>query len=251
MVHRLGRVMEAIGVVQYLYAFVVLSAAYFVRGVAGFGSGLIAIPLLLVWFPLLVAVPLVVALDYLASASQGIKDRQAIRWREIWPLLPFAFLGMAAAIYLLQTIDAQLLLKALAVFIILYALYSLAGRNPESVHSRWWAIPAGGLGGLIGTTFGTGGPFYVVYLQMRKLDKTQFRATFAAIFLLDGANRLAGYFFSGMLTLQFLKMLAMALPVMMASIYLGGRVHTTVSQETFRRGIGILLICSGIALLIR
>ncbi len=243
--------MEAFGLTQYCYAFVVLAAAYFVRGVAGFGSGLIAIPLLLMWFPLLLAVPLVVALDYLASASQGIKDRQAIQWREIWPLLPFALLGMLTAIYLLHAIDAQLLLKALAVFIILYALYSLAGMNPESAHSRGWALPAGVLGGLIGTTFGTGGPFYVVYLQMRRLDKTQFRATFAAIFLLDGANRLAGYFFSGILTLQFLYLLAMALPVMMVGIFLGGRMHTTISQDTFRRGIGVLLICSGIALLIR
>lgn len=158
---------------------------------------------------------------------------------------------MAGAIHLLQTVDAQVLLKALAVFIMLYALYSLSGRNPESAHSRWWAVPAGGLGGLIGTTFGTGGPFYVVYLQMRRLDKTQFRATFAAIFLLDGANRLAGYFLSGMLTLEFFRMLAMALPVMMAGIYLGGRAHTTIGQEAFRRGIGVLLICSGVALLLR
>ena len=243
--------METFGMAQYAYAFVVLSAAYFVRGVAGFGSGLIAIPLLLMWFPLLMAVPLVVALDYLASASQGIKDRQAIQWREIWPLLPFALLGVMGAVYLLQAVDPRLLLKGLAIFIILYALYSLVGKNPESVHGRWWAIPAGGLGGLIGTTFGTGGPFYVVYLQMRRLDKMQFRATFAAIFLLDGANRLAGDFLSGMLTLQFLRMLAMALPVMMVGIYLGGRVHTTVGQETFRRGIGLLLICSGVALLLR
>ncbi len=243
--------MEASEIARHVYALAVLSVAYFVRGIAGFGSGLIAIPLLLMWFPLLVAVPLVVALDYLASASQGIKDRQAIRWREIWPLLPFAVMGVAGALYLLQTIDARLLLKALAVFILLYAVYSLTGKNPESVRSRWWAVPAGSLGGLIGTAFGTGGPFYVIYLQMRRLDKTQFRATFAAIFLLDGANRLAGYFFSGMLTLRFLMLLAMALPVMLVGIYLGGKVHTTIRPETFRRGIGVLLIISGIALLVR
>jgi len=243
--------MEAIGGAQYAYAFTVLAVAYFVRGVAGFGSGLIAIPLLLLWFPLTAAVPLVVTLDYLASASQGVKDRQSIRWSEIWPLLPFAILGVAAAIILLQTVDARLLLKALAVFIILYALYTLLGRNPERAHSRWWALPAGGLGGLIGTTFGTGGPFYVVYLQMRKLDKTQFRATFAAIFLLDGANRLLGYLLSGMLTLRFLQQLAMALPVMLVGIYLGGKIHTSISQEGFKRGIGFLLICSGAALLFR
>ncbi len=116
--------METLGTAQYAYAFAVLSAAYFVRGAAGFGSGLIAIPLLLMWFPLLVAVPLVVALDYLASASQGIRDRQAICWAEIWPILPFAVLGVAAALYLLQTVDTRLLLKALAVLINFYAMYT-------------------------------------------------------------------------------------------------------------------------------
>ena len=161
-------------------------------------------------------------------------------------------LGVAAALYLLQTVDTRLLLKALAVFIIFYAMYTLSGKAPEGAHSRWWAVSAGGLGGLgglVGTAFGTGGPFYVAYLQMLKLDKTQFRATFAAIFLLDGANRLAGYFLTGILTLEFLKMLAMALPVMLAGIHLGGKVHASIGQEAFRRGISILLLCSGAALL--
>ncbi|PWB40420.1 MAG: hypothetical protein C3F19_10440 [Rhodocyclales bacterium] len=167
----------------------------------------------------------------------------------MWPILPFAVLGVAAALYLLQTVDTRLLLKALAVFIIFYAMYTLSGKAPEGAHSRWWAVSAGGLGGLVGTAFGTGGPFYVAYLQMRKLDKTQFRATFAAIFLLDGANRLAGYFLTGILTLEFLKMLAMALPVMLAGIHLGGKVHASIGQEAFRRGISILLLCSGAALL--
>lgn len=139
-------------------------------------------------------------------------------------MLPFAVLGVVAALYLLQSVDTRLLLKAMAAFIIFYAMYSLSGKAPEGAHSRWWAISAGGLGGLIGTAFGTGGPFYVAYLQMRKLDKSQFRATFAAIFLLDGANRLAGYFLTGILTLEFLKTLAMALPVMLVGIYLGGKV---------------------------
>lgn len=236
---------------QYFYALAILSGAYFVRGMAGFGSGLIAIPLLLLWLPLQAVVPLVVALDYLASASQGIQDRRAICWGEIWPLLPFAALGVAGAAYLMQAVDARWLLKGLAVFIILYALYSLLAKAPAAAHGRGWAVAAGGLGGLVGTLFGTGGPLYVAYLQMRRLDKTQFRATFAAIFLLDGANRLAAYFLSGLLTLEFFMQLALALPLMLVGIFLGGRVHGAISQEAFRRGIGILLLCSGAALLVR
>jgi uncharacterized membrane protein YfcA len=45
--------------------------AYLVRGVAGFGSGLIAVPLLSLAAPVPAVVPLVVALDYIGSVSQG------------------------------------------------------------------------------------------------------------------------------------------------------------------------------------
>jgi hypothetical protein len=41
------------------------------------------------------------------------------------------------------------------------------------------------------------------------------------------------------------------LPVMTVSIYLGGRIHTTVTQETFKRGISLLLLASGATLLLK
>ena len=72
-----------------LFAASVLFFAYLVRGVAGFGSALIAVPLLALTLPLTIVVPLVVFLDYLGSASQGINNRDKIHWQEILPLLPF------------------------------------------------------------------------------------------------------------------------------------------------------------------
>ena len=65
-----------------VYAGAVLFLAYFVRGIAGFGSGLIAVPLLAFMFPVQIVVPLVVFLDYVGSASQGIRNRDQIAWRE-------------------------------------------------------------------------------------------------------------------------------------------------------------------------
>lgn len=237
---------------QLLYSAGIVTVAYLIRGIAGFGSGLIAIPLLLLLnLPITLVVPLVVALDYLASASQGIKNRRAIAWREIWPLLPFSFVGVALALYVFKTIDGALLRHSLAVFIILYATYTLLAKLPRKIYHRGWAVPAGSLGGLIGTLFGTGGPFYVIYLQLRRLDKTPFRATFAAIFLIDGAGRIAGYLLLGFFTLDFSWLLAVLLPVMLLSLYLGGRIHLAFSQETFKRAISVLLVVSGIALLLK
>ena len=237
---------------QLLYASSIIAVAYLIRGIAGFGSGLISIPLLLLLnLPITLVVPLVVALDYIASAGQGVKNRQAIVWRDIWPLLPFTFLGVALAIYLFKSIDAVLLQRGLAAFIILYAVYTLLAKRHGKIHSHWWAVPAGSLGGLIGTLFGTGGPFYVIYLQLRRLNKTPFRATFASIFLIDGTSRIAGYLLSGFITLEFLWLLAVLLPIMLISLYLGGRINLAFSQETYKRAIGVLLVVSGIVLLLK
>lgn len=236
---------------QFLLAGLIVLGAYLVRGIAGFGSGLIAIPLLALMLPLPIVVPLVGLLDYLGSVGHGVKHRQAIRWREILPLLPFTFAGVLTALYLFKTVDAALLTKILGGFILLYALYSLSGLSPHGKGSRRWALPAGGLGGLVGTLFGTGGPFYVIYFHLRGLDKHTFRATIATVFLIDGASRILGYAVSGFYGMNTLLLFAAALPVMVLGMYIGGHIHTNLSPRTFQHAIGLLLIGSGLALLLR
>jgi len=235
----------------WLFGAIILSVAYFVRGVAGFGSGLIAIPLLALTMPLSLAVPLVVFLDYVASASHGLKDRAQIQWRQILPLLPFTAIGVISGLYLFKTIDPVMLAHALGVFILAYAAYSLLIKDGDGRASSLWAVPAGSLGGLVGTLFGTGGPFYVVYLKHRGLPKTQFRATFATIFLMDGAGRLTGYLASGYFERDWLLLAAASLPLMAIGLYLGGHVHTNISQRTFQVAVSLLLVISGISLLLR
>ena len=247
----MSALLESLTTLEWVLTMLILVAAYLVRGIAGFGSGLIAIPLLAQFLPLVVVVPMIGLLDYIASSGHGLKHRQAIAWREILPLLPFTLLGVGTALYLFYTIDGELLRKALGVFVMLYALYTLAGLMPRGQGRRLWAAPAGAFGGLIGTLFGTGGPFYVIYLHLRQLDKTAFRATVAMIFLIDGSSRILGYFATGLYSAQTIILVALALPIMVLAMYLGGRIHTNLTQQAFQRGIGVLLIGSGLALLLR
>ena len=228
----------------------VVLIAYLVRGICGFGSGLIAIPILSLIIPLKVAVPLVVMLDYLASAGQGVSLRQSIQWSEIGRLIIPALIGVSAGLMIFHKVDAVLLTRFLGGFVFLYALYALWGPKMPRV-SSWWAVPAALCGGAIGTLFGTGGPFYVTYLKARQLDKNVFRATFACVFLLDGAARVTGYVGTEVVDIQLLVLLAMSLPVMILGMYLGGKIHTNLSAEMFTRGISILLLTSGASLVLR
>ena len=228
----------------------IIFLAYLVRGICGFGSGLIAIPVLSLMFPLKVAVPLVVMLDYLASAGQGVSLRQSIQWREIARLIVPALIGVSAGLLIFHKVDAELLTRFLGGFVFLYALYALWG--PEMPRaSSWWALPAAFSGGAVGALLGTGGPFYVTYLKARQLDKTAFRASFACIFILDGAARVTGYVGTAVVDIQLLFLLAMSLPVMILGVYLGGKIHTSLSAEVFTRGISILLLASGASLMLR
>jgi uncharacterized membrane protein YfcA len=243
--------MEALSSGQLAAALAVVGIAYVVRGIAGFGSGLIATPLLLLLLPLTIAVPLVVILDYAASAVQGIRDRRAIDGREIARVLPTAIVGVVLAFWLFRLVDSQWLVKVLALFLIGVAIYQLRSDGDGPRISAFWALPAGGFGGLVGTLFGTGGPFYVAYLHGRQLDKVAFRATFSTIFLLDGATRIASYAVAGFLSERFLGILLWLAPMMALGIFVGRHLHADIGQKTFRRGISVLLLLSGSILLFK
>jgi uncharacterized membrane protein YfcA len=150
----------------------------------------------------------------------------------------------------MESIDSQTLSLCLGAFIILFAIYQLLPLDFGRA-SRKIAAPTGVLGGFVGTLFGTGGPFYVIYLNLRKLDKTAFRATFASIFLIDGAMRLFGYAIKGFYNLDTLLYIALAVPVAGLGLYAGGRIHTALGREAFVRLISVLLLGSGTALLMK
>ena len=232
------------------YSAAVLFIAYLVRGIAGFGSGLIAVPLLTLFSPVTAVVPVVVSLDYIGSASQSVRNLHDIAWREQIALVPFMLLGILGGLYLLTGLPTWVLAKTLGVFVVAFAIYQLLPLPAIRV-SRAAATYCGLLGGLLGTLFGTGGPFYAIYLDLRGLDRRAFRATFALNFLIDGGVRLIAYAVMGLLNRDTLLHILVALPLVGAGLYAGGHIQTGLSQRDFVRIIGILLLASGTALFLR
>ena len=233
-----------------VYSGLVVLLAYWVRGMAGFGSGLIAVPLLTLMWPVTIVVPIVVALDYLGSASQGVGNVARVAWHEQLALIPFMIVGVAGGLWVLSAVPTALLARILGGFVIAYAIYQMLPL-PEPRGSRAAATYCGFLGGLVGTLFGTGGPFYVIYLNQRGLDRTVFRATFAMNFLIDGGVRLAAFVAAGLYNRQALGYLLAAAPIAGAGLYVGGRIQTGLSQRAFQIVIRVLLLASGLALLLK
>ena len=233
---------------EMILTLIIVALAYIIRGVVGFGSGLIAIPFLVIFLPLQVAVILIALLDYASSLTHSLHGRAHIKWSLVWPLIPFNVIGVLLAVYIFQNTDFDILIKILAILLFTYAIYYLLGINLKKHAGISWAAPSGILGSMIGTLFGTGGPFYVIYLQLQGVDKSVFRATFASIFLIDGCLRISSYLFSGLISMQILTEFIVTLPIMFISLYVGEHIHTNISPRNFQRLIGALLVISSITL---
>lgn len=243
--------MESISYTQYSLALLILIVAYTFRGMTGFGSGLISIPLLAMLFPLHFVIPLISILDISASFIHVLHTRKHVAWKTIFRALPFALIGVPLALFVFKSVNTLVLVKALGVFIILFAIYSIISPKLKQNNSPIWPAFGGLFGSFIGTLFGTGGPFYVFYFHLQRLDKTTFRATCAAVFLLDGLIRATGFTLSGFYTSTVLLNIVFALPVMFLAMYIGEHLHTSISQRTFQKAIGVFLIFSGLALILK
>ncbi len=237
---------------QVAAAALILLVAYFIRGITGFGSGLISVPLLALFLPLKFVVPLILLLDFTASIVIGGLNFKRVKWGEVGVLIPFGIVGVVLGTTLLVNLPSEPMLIALAVFVFIFALRSLFNIHGDKPASRAWAVPASLTGGTVGALFGTGGPPYVIYLSHRIRDKSDLRATFSALFFTEGLMRIASFVVAGLLmSAQVWVTYFAALPLVLGMLYLGGRVHVGLSQQQMTRLVGVLLLVSSASLLFK
>lgn len=237
-----------------VYAGLIVWFAYLVYGLTGFGSGLVAVPLLAHFIPLQFVVPYILVLNVSASLSMLGKQnfRRQANWRELGPLMPFAIAGMVGGTILLTSLPTHVLLLGLGVFVLIFGIKNLLGLGGEGMVSRIWAVPAGLAGGAAGAMFNTSGPPYMIYLTHRLRDKSQLRSTFSALILMESGLRLVVFLIAGlMLQEDMLLSLLVAFPLMWFGLYVGNRIHLGISREQMMKLLGTLLAVSGTSLILR
>ena len=230
----------------------ILLSAYFIRGITGFGSALISVPLLALSHPLQFTVPLVLALDFTASLILGGANIKQADWSEIRLLLPFGAIGACIGAFALLKLPANPVLLMLGIFTMYAGFRNIFGMPPAGRISRAWAAPAGLVGGAAGALFGTGSPPYIIYLTRRLLDKGAVRATFSWLIAIDGGFRLGLFLIAGLLFNPNLQIAyALGIVPMALGLYAGNKVHLDMTKEGMLKVVGSLLIMSGAILFVK
>jgi uncharacterized membrane protein YfcA len=246
---------EGFSLTQIVFAAVVVFTAFVVRGMSGFGAGLIATPLLAFMLPMHVIVPVSGLLVFVLFVFLTIRDRNSVIWRELRLLAVPTVIGVVCGLFLFRSLDNSLLLFMLGGFLVAYAAYMLVVHwfgLPELRCSEKWAAPAGFAGAFIDTLFGGGGgTLVVIYMHARGIGKMQFRATVAVLWFIEMIARISGYTLAGYYTASTLLLVAVLLPMVWAGTWVGEHISNRISQETFSRILAVMLLLSGVSLLLK
>lgn len=248
--------MEGLGFFQLAFAALVVMLAFAVRGTTGFGGGAIGVPLLALVLPIHIVIPVITVLTIFSSLGHWLKDWRRIVWREILRVAPFTLTGVLLGLYLFRELDPRTLTRAFGVFVIAYAIFAFAtaGRLRPPPRSLVWPLAIGlsALAGVIGTLFGgAAGPLYVIYLNALQLEKDAFRVTITTMLLTLATLRVIGYSGLGFYNPTTLTVLAAALPMMLIGARIGNHVAGRINQRAFNRVVGLVLMVSGAALILK
>jgi uncharacterized membrane protein YfcA len=234
-----------------VFAPLIILTAYIIFGITGFGSTLIALPLLAHVFPLKFAIPMILLIDCVAAFSMGLRLRANVHKSEIVPLLPFLIVGLLLGAFLLLRLRGDVLLGGLGFLVVAYGLLYATGKHSMTRIGRWAAPFVGLFAGTTSSTFGVGGPLYVMYLTARGATPEQVRATVPVIFIFTTVARIAIFTVAGLITMSAIYTAAALLPFMVLGMWIGHHLHLNFTREQLVRIIGALLVASGGSLIAR
>jgi uncharacterized protein len=230
----------------------VVFAAYLVFGITGFGASPITIPVLVHMLPLDFVLALAALLDLGSGLALGFHTCRQADSRELLTLLPFTLLGLILGVTLLLRLPRDATLLALGVFVCAYAVNLMVRRETRRPLSRWWAAPAGIVGGLVGALFGMGGPPYVMYIAGRVPEPGAQRATISQMVILNVGLRVVAFAFAGLLASPALWLaVGVLLPVAWTGVWAGHRAHLRLAPAAAARIIAAALFVAGATLIAR
>lgn len=224
--------------------------AYVIFGLAGFGTALVAGPVLAHFVPVATIVPMLALLDFVAATVNVAHDGRSADVAELRRIVPAMALGSLGGAAILLLGRPEVLLLALGGFTVAYALYSLSGSKPETKFRPSAALPFGLVGGVFSALFGSGGFIYAIYLAGRIEVSDRIRVTQSTLIGLSTLTRALLFLLAGVYADRAILILAVLMvPAMLIGTAVGRRITLNLPRAQFLRIVSVIVLCSGVTLI--
>ena len=234
----------------WLLGAVVILAAHFVFGLAGFGVGLVAMAFLPFIMSPAQAVVLMTVYAMIFAVVLFVPLRRDVTPRAIVGLVVGSLLGTPAGVWILVVASASVLSRLIGLMLVVVVALELAGRLPRRFEARGWGLGAGILAGLIGGAVGLPGPPIIIYATTRGWSPRTFKANLQAFFIVNQTVTVIGYWVAGLLTAEVIRLTASYFIPASLGIGVGMALFNRVDATCFRRIVFLVLLAAGVLLLV-
>ncbi len=224
--------------------------AGFVQGLTGFGSALVAIPLLSLFIDIKTAVPLCMLNGLIITSYLSVKLRKHLDWKKIQPLLIGSLAGIPVGITFLKQVDSSIIQMAIGCLLISYSLFNLIFSPRPLNPGKKWGCLAGFFTGAIGAAFSAGGPPAIIYTTLTSWKKDEIKATLTGFFVVSGTITVLVHWSSGITTLSTVRLLAGTAPAVLLGTSLGVLLSARINKKNYLRIIYSFLILMGSMMLV-
>lgn len=227
------------------------TVGFTIAGVAGFGGGVVALPVLVWVFGVREAVPILTLSQILSTTSRVWLHRDGIDWKVVRNFslggLPLSLIGA----FFFVSIDTSVLVRILGVMMLFFVVYTQMpiGRNFNM--KLWGFVPLGAGTGFGSAFLGIPGPFAAVFYLAYGLAASSYIGTSALGMGIIQIPKLIIFGTSDLLTLRVLALGIGLGAIAAGSALLGRIILRRVPEKVFPRIITTMLLISGVVLLVR
>ena len=233
------------------YAWAAIFLGGFVRGYSGFGSSMIWVSSLTLVIPPAEIVPILLALEVLASVHLLPKAWFQVEWSSVGWLTISAWVATPFGVWLLATTPTRQMQVAISLVVLLSAILLWHGYRLARTPGKPATVATGIVSGVLNGATSAGGPPVVIFYFSSPAGMNAQRASLIAYFLGSDALGVIVAALSGLMTWDSVVRIALFVPAMLGGTALGGRQFLRATPEAFRRAALVLLMTLGIVGIVR
>ena len=219
-------------------------------GVAGFGGGVLVLPVLVWVYGPAVAVPVVAIFQVIGTATRVWINREHMNWKVAgWfaaGSTPFAILGS----FIFINANTDLLVRVMGgAMIALVTLTQLPWAQRVRM-TLWGFAPLGAVSGFLAAIVGVPGPFQPVFYMAYGLRPLEYMATFSLGMFLIQVPKLAVYGSGGLLTpLPVVMGLCLGVIAVAGAVY-GAKILRRLPDKVYKVGLNLIIVGFGVLFLV-
>lgn len=210
-------------------------AAGLVRGFAGFGAGLIMMPVASAFIDPRVAAVMFLVTDLVLTLPMIPPAVKKCHWPTVLPTAIGALCIIPLGAWVLINADVMVLRWAIPILILCMLLLLLTGWRYHG--APWWpaSLGVGALSGFFGGVAQIAGPPVVTYWMAGPLPSAIIRANLITFFAITTVGSALSYYVGGLFTLEAVKYIVVIAPLYALAVWLGTRAFALASEASFRR----------------